>query len=157
MAPPPAYPTKVIQTRVREQVAQTVRDLLLPGVPDVRCVFRFVRGQITLPVVVVSADGLAETEGANSTNEQDEVGYPCKVSVVANLGDPPDQSRLAEFDLWRAAIRVAFHNRPLKGVPESTVCEVEPSPPGEEPGEVGLYTTAQVVRCYCRVPVRTLV
>ncbi len=147
----------LVNERVRAAVAEAVRALALPGIAGVYEQFGPESSQATLPCVHVTTDGLAETEGANGTNEQDEVGFPVRLTVAAVLGSPPDQRLIDRYGRWRRALDWAFRGRPLEGVPESTVCEVEAEPPGSDPREYQHYASSIVVRCYCRVPRHTLV
>lgn len=159
MSDPAPDPAPVITTRVRNAVADCIRALNLPGIGAAKVYVQFAPDSagIELPAVHVSMDGMTEVEGANGTNEQDEVGFGVQVTVADRLNDPPDPARMARLDRWRRTIDWRFRGRPLDGVPESTVCEVEPGETGR-PSESGtIYRTALVVRAYCRVPCHTLV
>lgn len=79
-----------------------------------------------LPAIVISTH--LPTQHGASTNLSDDVIYPVTVNFVSasNANNTVNQERMLA---WRQAVRKAFHQKRLSGVPSVWNCNVPPSPP----------------------------
>jgi len=84
--------------------------LSLSGVTTVvRPVWQHQKGD-TLPIVTISPFGPEESD--DWTNQEDEVGYPCLIAIIAQ----PDDTTLETLLGWRQKIRRQLRNRKLDSV-----------------------------------------
>lgn len=112
-----------IYKQVLDNVATVIQGLSLTGVNSDAIVVRklpwskdFIHKGIT-----ISWDDEHEARG---TNERDDWGYPCLVTMVRGEGKGWKE-HLGDIATWRQTIRRTFHNkRPLSSVSETGTCNL---------------------------------
>lgn len=81
------------------------------------------------------------------TNERDDIGYACQVTMVVNNNEDLDEADL--FGTWRQTIRKKFIHQRLTGVDDCYTCLVEPGPvyvDNEKNYDIG----TMIIRVLCR-------
>lgn len=145
---------EAVYTSVRAAVKNRLLSLGLPLNPDGEMVYdRWATTPVNLmfPCVEMVKTNASERDESrlNATND---IGYPVPLAIC-DRRDEVDQSRNAEYDLWRQRVVRAFHGVPLETPRENWICRVEFGPIADQGGEsFEFYVSTLTVWATCREP-----